>query len=195
LRELILEQAKINNNIAKKLAANDNFLENINIKMDSFSSTIKDQLSYNKKIESQIAQLSATLPFATNHEQVNAITTRGGKSTRDPPYSKGTGRTPAVPVVPEQKKDDEVEEVVRQESQDQEMRQNFHDTNFLPFPHRNRRIQMDEQFGKFIEVIQKVYINIPLLDAIQVPTYAKYLRDILNKKRPLPTTEVIKLTE
>ena len=54
---------------------------------------------------------------------------------------------------------------------------------------------MDEQFGKFVEVIQKLYINIPLLDAIQVPTYAKYLRDILNNKRPLPTTEVIKLTE
>ena len=49
--------------------------------MDSFSSAIKDQLSYNKKIESQIAQLSAALPFATNHEQVNAITTRGGKTT------------------------------------------------------------------------------------------------------------------
>jgi hypothetical protein len=44
-----------------------------------------------------------------------------------------------------------------------------------------------------VEVIQKLYINIPLLDAIQVPTYAKYLRDILNNKRPLPTTEVIKL--
>ena len=54
---------------------------------------------------------------------------------------------------------------------------------------------MDEQFGKFVEVIQKLYINIPLLDAIQVPTYAKYLRDILNNKRPLPTTEEIKLTE
>jgi hypothetical protein len=33
------------------------------------------------------------------------------------------------------------------------------------------------------------------LDAIQVPTYAKYIRDILNKKRPLPSTKVIKLTE
>jgi hypothetical protein len=54
---------------------------------------------------------------------------------------------------------------------------------------------MDEQFGKFMEVIQKLYINIPLLDAIQVLTYAKYLRDILNNKRPLPSTEVIKLTE
>jgi hypothetical protein len=46
-----------------------------------------------------------------------------------------------------------------------------------------------------MEVTQKLYVNIPLLDAIQVPTYAKYIRDILNKKRPLPTTEVIKLTE
>jgi hypothetical protein len=54
---------------------------------------------------------------------------------------------------------------------------------------------MDEQFGKFVEVIQNLYINIPLLDAIQVPTYMKYLRDILNNKRPLPSTEVIKLKE
>ena len=54
---------------------------------------------------------------------------------------------------------------------------------------------MDEQFGEFVEVIQKLCINIPLLDAIQVPTYAKYLWDILNNKRPLPTTKVIKLEE
>jgi hypothetical protein len=54
---------------------------------------------------------------------------------------------------------------------------------------------MDERFGKFIEVIQKLYINISLLDAIQVPTYEKYHRDILNNKRPLPITEVIKLME
>jgi ubiquinone biosynthesis protein COQ9 len=45
--------------------------------MESFSSAIKDQLSDNKKIESQIAQLVAALPFATNLEKVNAITTRG----------------------------------------------------------------------------------------------------------------------
>jgi len=46
-----------------------------------------------------------------------------------------------------------------------------------------------------MEVLQKLYINIPLLDAIQVPTYAKYIKDILNKKKPLPSTKVIKLTE
>ena len=53
----------------------------------------------------------------------------------------------------------------------------------------------DEQFGKFVEVIKKLYVNIPLLDAMQVPTYAKYIKDILGNKRELPTTEVVQLTE
>jgi hypothetical protein len=94
--------------------------------------------------------------------------------------------------VHEEKKDDKVEEVTPQE---QELLQDFHDTTLLPFPRRNRRAKIDKQFGKFVEVIQKLYINIPLLDAIQVPTYAKYLQDILNNKRPLPSTEMIKLIE
>jgi hypothetical protein len=54
LRDFILEQVKINESIYKKLASNDRVLENINTKMESFSA-IKDQLSYNKKIELQLA--------------------------------------------------------------------------------------------------------------------------------------------
>jgi hypothetical protein len=140
LRDLILEQARINENTSKKLAFNDKVLENINTKMDSFSSTIKDQLSYNKKIESQLAQLATALPIATNLEKVNAITTRGGNSTRDPPYPTRIGKTPVV-VHEEEKKNDEVEEI---EPQAQEMMQDFHDTTLLPFPRRNRKAKMDE---------------------------------------------------
>ena len=54
---------------------------------------------------------------------------------------------------------------------------------------------MDEQFARFVEVIQKIHINVSLLDAMQVPTYAHYLNNILNNKRPLPTMEVVKPTE
>ena len=133
----------------------------------------------------------AALPFATNLEKVNTITTRRGKSTCDPPYPTRTGKTP-VAVQEEKKTTNEVEEFGPQE---RELQQDFHDTTLLPFPHRNQKAKIDEQFGKFVEVIQKLYINIPLLDAIQVPTNTKYLRDILNNKRPLPSTEVIKLTE
>ena len=60
---------------------------------------------------------------------------------------------------------------------------------------RIRKPVADEQFGKFVEVIKKLYGNIPLLDTMQVPTYAKYPKDILDNKRVLPTTVVVQLTD
>jgi len=113
-RDLILEQAKINENSSKKLAFNDKVLQNINTKMNSFLLPSKTNISCNKKIESQLAQLAATLPVATNLEKVNAITTRGGKTTRDPPYPTRIGKTP-VAVQEEEKTTDEVEEFGPQE--------------------------------------------------------------------------------
>ena len=70
----------------------------------------------------------------------------------------------------------------------------FCDTHVLPFPQRNRKATEDEQFKKFIEVIKKLYIDVPLVDAMQVATYAKYLKDMLNWK-PIPSTKVVKLSE
>jgi len=60
---------------------------------------------------------------------------------------------------------------------------------------RAKKPNTDEQFRRFVEMIQQVNINVPLMDAMKVPTYARYIEDIINNKRPLPTTEVIKLTE
>ena len=135
------------------------------------------------------------MSVAANPKQLKSMTTRGGRSTKDPPYPKGARRPAVIPLVVEQE-NNIPKQVLPEPVQDQEMRPDFQDTNYLQFPHRNRRSQQsDEMFGKFVEVIQKLYVNIPLLDAIQVPTYAKYIRDILNKKRPLPSIEVIKLTE
>ena len=49
----------------------------------------------------------------------------------------------------------------------------FYDTGVLPFPPWQKKINVNEQFGKFVEVIRKLYVNIPLLDVMQLPTYAK----------------------
>jgi uncharacterized coiled-coil protein SlyX len=62
LRELISGQAKIMEGLSRRLASNDRVLENINNRMDNLSSTIKNQHSFNKMIESQIAQLAAAVP-------------------------------------------------------------------------------------------------------------------------------------
>jgi hypothetical protein len=54
LRELVLNQGKLMDSLSKKLASNDKTLETINNRMDSFSTAIKNQLSFNKMLESQL---------------------------------------------------------------------------------------------------------------------------------------------
>jgi hypothetical protein len=60
---------------------------------------------------------------------------------------------------------------------------------------RTRKQAMDEEFARFVEIVKKVYVSVPLLDVLHVSSYAKYIKDIINNKRPLPSTEMVKLTK
>ena len=71
----------------------------------------------------------------------------------------------------------------------------YMDTTYLPFPTRNRKQAMDEQFAHFVEMVEKIHVSIPLMDVLHVPSYAKYIKDIINNKQPLLSMEVIKLTQ
>jgi uncharacterized coiled-coil protein SlyX len=62
IKDLIFGQAKINESINKKLAANEKVLENLNSTIESFTSAMKNHLSFNKMIETQLAHLIASLP-------------------------------------------------------------------------------------------------------------------------------------
>jgi uncharacterized coiled-coil protein SlyX len=59
---MISNQNKVIDTMSRKIASNDKLLENINTRMDSFTSAIKNQHSFNKMIESQISQLAASVP-------------------------------------------------------------------------------------------------------------------------------------
>jgi hypothetical protein len=54
---------KINENLTKKITNNDKILENINTKLESLSAIVQTQLSFNKHLEKQIAQLVAAIPI------------------------------------------------------------------------------------------------------------------------------------
>jgi hypothetical protein len=71
----------------------------------------------------------------------------------------------------------------------------FVDTSYLPFPTRNCKQAVNEQFTRFIEMIKKIHVSVPLMDVLHVPSYTTYIKDIINNKRPLPSTDVVKLTE
>ena len=62
LKDLVYSQSRMTDSINKKPHANDKMLENINAKLDKFSSVLKNQLSFNKMIETQLAQIATAIP-------------------------------------------------------------------------------------------------------------------------------------
>ncbi|KAJ9538924.1 LOW QUALITY PROTEIN: hypothetical protein OSB04_031657 [Centaurea solstitialis] len=57
---------------------------------------------------------------------------------------------------------------------------------YVPFPQRLRNQKEELQFKKFLDVFKQLHIDIPLVEAIeQMPSYAKFLKDILSKKKKL----------
>nr|XP_011463572.1 PREDICTED: LOW QUALITY PROTEIN: uncharacterized protein LOC101311565 [Fragaria vesca subsp. vesca] len=65
-----------------------------------------------------------------------------------------------------------------------------------PFPQRLVNPKKGAQFGEILEVFKRVNINIPFLDAIQqVPSYAKFLKDLCTLKRKTNVPKKAFLTE
>ncbi|XP_021761366.1 uncharacterized protein LOC110726207 [Chenopodium quinoa] len=58
------------------------------------------------------------------------------------------------------------------------------------------RHKLDEQFGRFIDMLKQLHLSLPFTDVInQMPNYAKFLKDILSGKRTCEVVETINLAE
>lgn len=66
----------------------------------------------------------------------------------------------------------------------------------IPYPQRLRKSNLNKQFTKFLEIFKKLHINIPFAEALeQMPSYVKFIKDILSKKRKIGDYETVALTE
>ena len=105
----------------------------------------------------------------------------------------------------------ETEEVIQTSKNDKTEREQPQEKNFggeeteakdhqpiaaIPYPQHLKKNKLDKQFTKFMEVFKKLHINIPFADALeQMPSYVKFMKDILSKKRRLSDFETVNLTE
>jgi hypothetical protein len=64
------------------------------------------------------------------------------------------------------------------------------DTRIPQLKPRYFRGKLDNHFEKFVEVVRRLSINMPLLDSLQVPTYSRYFKDILENKYEIATLGV-----
>nr|XP_051202491.1 uncharacterized protein LOC127316113 [Lolium perenne] len=66
----------------------------------------------------------------------------------------------------------------------------------IPFPERLEKSKEDKQYAKSLEVMKDVQITIPILDVVtHIPVYAKFLKELITKRRNLDEPEVISLTK
>jgi hypothetical protein len=164
--------------------------------MNNFTVAVQNQLNFNKVLKTRIAQLTTTLPHPNGRdfpgqpavpvkENVKAVITRSRKTMAEP-KAKSKKMSPTDPVEEEEKVEAEVEAEPRPEKEEENLGKaspkDNSDTHLLPFPRQAKKPMEDEKFGRFTEVIRRMYVHILMLDATQVPTYVRYLKDILNQK-------------
>ena len=141
-------------------------------------------------------------PRREGNEHVKAVTLRSGKELAV------SGSSPVIDEVEtdevtQTSQDDKIEREQPQEKKFTEEETEAKDRPTttepnvpIPYPQRPRKNKLDKQFTKFMEVFKKLHINIPFVDALeQMPSYVKFMKDILSKKRRLSDFETVHLTE
>ena len=63
-----------------------------------------------------------------------------------------------------------------------------------PFLQRFQKHKQGKQFGKFLEVLKQLHINILFMEVLErMPNYVKFLKDILVRKMRLGEFEIVAL--
>jgi hypothetical protein len=165
--------------------------------------------THGKMLENQIVQLANPLKDCASpslfpsqevdsREPMCAMTTRSGKVLKE--------------SVPKKSKESEKENDLSEENKNEEPSKMSEDSNDkpkekerkqdevykprLPYPQKHNRHKLDEQFGKFIDMLKQLHLTLPFTDVVeQMPNYAKFLKEILSGKRDCNLVESVNLGE
>ncbi|OIT02463.1 hypothetical protein A4A49_56686, partial [Nicotiana attenuata] len=171
---------------------------------------MKSQNSSLKNLEIQLSQLAALVsekiqgPLPSNteknpNEHLKAITLRSGKEL-DEPYAERQEKNQTEQQVDKGKNFEKPSEPSKEKeikNKEEKISEKMAAPPVtIPFPQKIKREKLDGQFAKFLEILKQIHINIPFTDALlQMPSYAKFLKEILSSKRKLEEVSVVMLTE
>ena len=175
-------------------------LEASNTNSQIFQKTTNASL---KNLETKIGQLALNLqnqmkdafPSDTkkNPKDCMAVQLRSGKDleekTEKDESNKGEeGPDNAETLEKKRKK----EQLSREEGSKKKTKNNL---LAFPFPQRLQKSTIEEQFARFLKTFQKLDISMPFTEVVtQMPLYAKFLKDILSKKRKIAKEGIVNLT-
>ncbi|GJS69645.1 reverse transcriptase domain-containing protein [Tanacetum coccineum] len=128
-------------------------------------------------------------PPKSRNEHVNAVFTRSGKSY-NPPVNPNNQQDNFETPVNFDSDDEEDEPTPQPKTQNPKQTK---ETPLLkpykpkiPYPQRLRKEKMEAQYGKFLDIIHSVRINVPLIDVLaRMPNYGKFLKELISNKHTI----------
>ncbi|GJZ71022.1 reverse transcriptase domain-containing protein [Tanacetum coccineum] len=128
-------------------------------------------------------------PPQSRNEHVNVVFTRSGKSY-NPPVNPNDQQDNSETPINFDSDDEDKEPTPQPKTQDSKP---VKETPLpkpykpkIPYPQRLRKEKMEAQYGKFLNMIRAVQINVPLIDVLaEMPNYGKFLKELISNKHKI----------
>ncbi|GJU16948.1 reverse transcriptase domain-containing protein [Tanacetum coccineum] len=128
-------------------------------------------------------------PLQSRNEHVNVVFTRSGKSYNPPVNPNDQQNNSKTPINFDS--DDEDEEPTPQpkaqnpkQTKETQLPKPYKPKILYPQPLRKEK--MEAQYGKFLDIIHSVRINVPLIDVLaRMPNYGKFLKELISNKHKI----------
>ncbi|GKE73286.1 hypothetical protein Tco_1535327, partial [Tanacetum coccineum] len=133
-------------------------------------------------------------PPQSRNEHVNAVFTRSGKSYDPPDNLNNQQNNPDTPINFDS--DDEDDEPTPQPKTQnpkpvKETQLSKPYKPKIPYPQRLRKEKMEAQYGKFLDMIRSVRINVPFGDVLAgMPNHGKFLKELIRNKHKIKQISV-----
>src|SRR4051812_23927307 len=193
--------SKIMDKIDKTTEHNEKRFEVNELKLQNHDSILKNLEQQVGQIHGLLSQRQpGKLPSDTEknpREHVNAVILRSGTTYEGPKVNLKVDEK----EIEENKDtyeevDDEVERAKEKERVDQRVKEYAAKYDRPPFPSRLKDQTEDKQYSKFLNMFRSLHINIPFADMLEhMPKYAKFLKELVSKKKKLGEHETVMLTE
>ena len=204
-KKVDLEQA-----LAQMLTSHSAFMNETKANMQQQATQLNNKAAQLRNLEVQMGQMANLLterqpgalpsnsevnPRRDGNEHVKAVMLRSGKELETQPQTPVIEEVETEKVIQPSQNDDAVMEQPN-EKQSAGNTIEAKDNPPISYPQRLKKHKLDKQFTKFMEVFKKLHINIPFADALeQMPSYVKFMKDILSQKRRLADFETVNLPE
>ena len=190
----------------------DHTVEGLTSTVNTVKSATEQNTASIRILEGQMGQIADAMnsrnkgqfpsqPEIKPRDECKAIHLRSGKQLEEQKPEKNKATTVVKDDTNEEQVDEEIEMEKMVEFKDDSKQDTPKPTSKpvatkIPYPNRLKSHKDNVEFAKFLEVFKKLHINIPFADAFaQMPSYVKFLKDILSNKRKLEEHATVALTE